>query len=53
MKRKANDELEIEILSKYLKIFLFHKFLLSHKATEASNNICSTMGKEVVSIRTA
>jgi hypothetical protein len=31
----------------------FHEFRLGHKATEAANNICSTMGEDVLSTRTA
>ena len=53
MKRKANDELEIEISSRDVRVLLLHEFRLSHKATEAANNICNTMGKEVGSIRSA
>jgi hypothetical protein len=34
-------------------VLLLHEFRLGHEATEAANNICSTMGKDVLSIRTA
>ena len=52
MKRQANYELEIETSSRDVRVLLLHEFRLSHKATKAANNICSTMGKEVMSIRT-
>ena len=52
MKRKAYDELQIEILSRDVRVLLLHEFRLSHKATEAANNICRTMGKGVLSFRT-
>ena len=32
---------------------MLHEFRLGRKATEATSSICSTMGKEVLSIRTA
>jgi len=34
-------------------MFLLHEFRLGHKATEATSNICNTMGNDVLSIRTA
>ena len=34
-------------------MLLLHQFRVDHKATEATSNICSTMGKDVLSIRTA
>ena len=34
-------------------MLLLHEFRLGHKATEAAHNICSMMGEDVLSIRTA
>jgi hypothetical protein len=36
-----------------IRMLLLHESRLGHKATEAANNICSTMGEDVLSIRTA
>ena len=36
-----------------LRLLLLHEFRLGRKATEATSNICGTMGKAVLSIRTA
>jgi hypothetical protein len=33
-------------------VLLLHEFRLGHKATEAISNMCSTMDKDVLSIRT-
>ena len=38
---------------KQLRVLLLHEFRLSCKATEAARNICSTMGEDTLSIRTA
>ena len=46
-------ELEIKILCRELRLLLLHEFRLGRKATEATCNICSTMGKDTLSIRTA
>jgi histone-lysine N-methyltransferase SETMAR len=46
-------ELETKISRRELRVLLLHEFRLDHKATEAASNICSTMGKDVLSIRTA
>ena len=46
-------ELEMNISRKELRVLLLHEFRLGHKATEATINICSTMGKGALSIRTA
>ena len=34
-----------------IRVLVLHEFRLGHKATEAVNNICSTMGEDVLSIR--
>jgi hypothetical protein len=36
-----------------IRVLLLHEFRLGHTATEAVNNICSTMSEDVLSIRTA
>ena len=46
-------ELEMNISRKELRVLLLHEFRLGHKATEVTSNICSTMGKDALSIRTA
>jgi hypothetical protein len=43
-------ELELKISRRDLRVLLLHEFRLDHKATEATSNIFSTMGKEVLSI---
>jgi transposase len=44
---------EMKISRREIRVLLLHEFRMNHKATEATNNICSTMGEDVVSIRTA
>jgi transposase len=46
-------ELEMKISRRELRLLLLHEFRLGRKATEATSNICGTMGKDVLSIRTA
>ena len=46
-------ELEMKISRREVRLLLFHELRLSRKATEATSNICGTMGKDVLSIRTA
>ena len=46
-------ELEMKISRRELRVLLLHEFRLGHKANEATSNICGTMGKDVLSIRTA
>ena len=46
-------ELEMKISCRELRVLLLHEFRLGCKATEAASNICSTMGKDVLSICTA
>ncbi len=46
-------ELEMKISRRELQVLLLHEFRLGRKATEATSNICDTMGKGVLSIRTA
>jgi histone-lysine N-methyltransferase SETMAR len=53
MDMNVDLELELKISRRDLRVLLLHEFRLGHKATEATSNICSTMGKDVLSIRTA
>jgi histone-lysine N-methyltransferase SETMAR len=53
MNMDVDLELEFKISRRELRVLLLHEFCLGHKATEATSNICSTMGKDVLSIRTA
>ena len=46
-------ELEVKLSRREFRLLLLHKFRLGHKATEATSNIRGTMGKDVLSIRTA
>lgn len=43
----------MKISGKELQMLLLHEFCLGHKTTEATNNICHTIGKDALSIRTA
>ena len=43
-------ELEMKLSRRELRLILLHEFRLGRKAT---SNICGTMGKDVLSIRTA
>ena len=43
-------ELEMKLSRRELRLLLLHEFRLGRKAT---SNICGTMGKDVLSIRTA
>ena len=45
-------ELEMKLSRRELRLLLLHEFRLGRKATEATSNICGTMGKDVPSIRT-
>ena len=46
-------ELELKISRRDLRVLLLHEFRLGHEATKATSNICSVMGKDALSIRTA
>jgi len=52
MDKNNNIESKIIISKKELRALLIHEFLLGHKVTEATKNICSTMGKGIISTRT-
>ena len=49
----VDRESKMNLLCKELRVLLLHEFHLGRKATEAARNICSTMGKDTLSIRTA
>lgn len=46
-------ESEMTLSRRELRLLLLHEFRLGHKATEASRNICGTMGQDMLSVRTA
>ena len=46
-------ESEMKISRRELRLLQLHEFRLGHKATEATSNICGTMGKDVLSNCTA
>ena len=48
----ADHELKMNLSRREIRVLLLHQFRLGHKATEAANNVCSTMGEDVLSIRT-
>ena len=48
----ADHELKMNLSCREIRALLLLEFRLGHKATEAANNICSTMGEDVLSIRT-
>ena len=45
--------LKMNISRREIRVLLLHEFRLSRRATEPTNNICSTMDDHVVFIRTA
>ena len=49
----SNDEPEMSLSRREVRVLLLHEFRLRRKATEAANNICNTMGNNLLSIRTA
>jgi len=53
MNKEAGFGLAMVISGSELRVLLLHEFRLGRKATKAASNICSTMGKDVLSIRTA
>ena len=53
MNASVNLELELKISRRELRVLSLHEFRLDHQATEATSNIHSTMGKYVLSTRTA
>ena len=49
----TDHELKMNLSRREIRVLLLHEFRLGHKTTEAANNICSTMGEDVLSTRTA
>ena len=49
----VDRETEMNLSRREIRVPLLHQFLLGHKATEATNNICKTMGQDIVSTPTA
>ncbi len=49
----VDHELKMNLSRREIRVLLLHEFRLGHKATEAANNICSTMGEDLIFIRTA
>ena len=45
--------LKMNLSRREIRVLLLHKFRLSHRATESTNNTCSTIDDHVISIRTA
>ena len=50
---EVDFELEMKLSRRELRLLLLQEFRLGRKATEATSNMCGTMGKDVLSIRTA
>ena len=46
-------ELETKISRRELRLPLLDEFRLGRKATDVTRNICGTMGKNVLAVRTA
>ena len=53
MDMDVDRESEMNLSCKKLRVLLLHEFLLASKAMEAARNICSTMGKDTLSIHIA
>ena len=53
MDMDVDRESEINLSHKQLRVFLLHEFRFGRKATQAARNICSTIGKDTLSICTA
>ena len=53
MDMDVDRESEMNLSCKVLRALLLHEFRLARKAMEAARNLCSTMGKDTLSIRTA
>ena len=49
----AYHELKMNLSRREIRVLLLHEFRRGHKATQAANKICSTMGEDVLSTRTA
>ena len=49
----VDRETEMNLSRREIRVLLLHEFLLGHKAMEATNNICRTMGHDIISTLTA
>jgi transposase len=49
----VDRETEMNLSRREIQVLLLHEFLLGHKATEVTNNICRTMEQDIISTRTA
>jgi transposase len=49
----VDHEFKMNLSPREIRVLLLHEFRLGHKAAEAANNICSTMGEDVLSTSTA
>ena len=49
----ADHQLKMNLSCREIRTPLLHEFRLGYKATKAANNICTTMGEDLLSIRTA
>ena len=49
----VDHELEMSLSCRNILVLLLNEFRLNYKATQVRNNTCSTMGKDVLSIRAA
>ena len=47
----VDQESQMNLSFKELRVLLLHEFRLDRKATEAARNTCSMMGKDTLSIR--
>jgi hypothetical protein len=45
----VDRETKMNLWRKEIRVLLLHEFLLGHKTTEATNNICRTMGQNIIS----
>ena len=49
----VDQESQMNLSRKELRVLLLHEFRFGRKATEAARNICSTMDEDTLSIRSA
>ena len=53
MDRNVDLDLETKMSCRELRLLLLHEFRLSRTATEPTSNMCRTMSKDILSLRTA
>ena len=49
----ADREKEMNLSRREIRVLLLDEFFLGHKATEATNNICTTIGQDIISTHAA